>query len=257
MAKPPFCSMYFQFLRTGESAITTKIALVDEDKYLVEHATRKGGRPSLLAKRHIFWPRIMQFRDRCQEIGVFSWSGIYDGIDNESPVSRWSFRLIFEEGVFSIEAQGKSEVPHGFDEFLEELYQLDLPRPKIITSSDEEKEKDPLDAFTSSPLYGKLSGGSHMSLADMSAYAAIDDRTKNVSHILSQIAASGQGGAFGDAMNAFKIQDFNQDELVSRCRDYYRSLSLQERSLLISQLSSIMGIDEAEARRMLEDFDDE
>lgn len=257
MEKAPFYSLYIQFLRRGESATTTKITLIDNQNYLVEHSMRRGGRPVPLAKRQISWSRIAEFRDRCQEIGVFSWSGTYDKDVKDSDIMRWSFRLVFEENVFSIEAQGKSEVPSGFDELLEELYKLDLPRPQSKSSSDSDYGEGSLNDISSAPLFGKLSDGGHMSLADMSAYASVDDRTKNVSNIFGQIAASGQGGAFGDALSAFKGQDMDKDEIMSQCKEYYRSLSSFERDRLVQQMSELMGIEADELRRMLDDFDEE
>ncbi|MBQ9069035.1 MAG: hypothetical protein IJ131_08250 [Eggerthellaceae bacterium] len=67
-------------------------------------------------------------RDALAGAGVFGWDESYP--DDAAPgTRRWNLKIVFKEGVFSQSSQGGSSVPEGFDDMLEALYQLDLPRP--------------------------------------------------------------------------------------------------------------------------------
>ena len=70
-----------------------------------------------------------KLRDALAAVDAFNWQAEYG--DTRAPgTRRWNVSIVFEEGVFSVQSLGGSDVPDGFDDMLEALYQIDLPRPQ-------------------------------------------------------------------------------------------------------------------------------
>ena len=70
-----------------------------------------------------------RLRDTLASLDAFNWQAEYG--DSRAPgTRRWNISIVFEEGVFSVQSIGGSDVPEGFDDLLEALYQMDLPRPQ-------------------------------------------------------------------------------------------------------------------------------
>lgn len=69
-----------------------------------------------------------RLRDKLADIDAFNWEAEYGDAANPG-TRRWSVGIVFQKDVFSVQSLGGSDVPPGFDDLLEALYQMDLPRP--------------------------------------------------------------------------------------------------------------------------------
>jgi hypothetical protein len=128
MSKPPFHSFSFTLVENKRPRQSLRLVIAEDDLYELKVQKGSAANPSSQFTRKIPLEVVERFRDALQNIGVFNWEESYS--DTSAPGSRrWTVSTVFQEGVFSVESKGGSDVPRGFDELLEELYRLDFPRP--------------------------------------------------------------------------------------------------------------------------------
>ena len=124
----PFESFVFNLSDRANGRVLFSLTKEDEDNY--ELHVEKGPASQLTANFTRTVPRKTAevLRDACADLGVFGWDEEYP--DEENPgAMRWNLAIVYKEGVFSQKFQGGSSTPEGFGDLLEQLYQLDLPRP--------------------------------------------------------------------------------------------------------------------------------
>ena len=109
-----------------------RMKLVDgSSDYQMHVESGVGASPETVFDRTVPRSTAEQLRDKLASLDAFNWDAEYG--DTSAPgTRRWNTSIVFEEGVFSVQSFGGSDVPAGFDELLEALYQLDLPRPVHI-----------------------------------------------------------------------------------------------------------------------------
>ena len=130
----PFYSFSFTLVENARPRASLRLDAKDDGLY--ELAVQKGSAANPLAQftRMVPCDTARRLRDALQEIGVFNWDEEYG--DASAPgTRRWSVTTVFQEGVFSVASKGGSDVPHGFDAVLEELYRLDFPRPASVAGN--------------------------------------------------------------------------------------------------------------------------
>ena len=126
--KAPFQKLIFTLTDRVNGRILFRMEQQDDDSY--EMHVEKGPATQLVADFTRTVPRktAEALRDALAELGVFGWDDEYP--DELAPGSKqWRLKIVFQEGVYTQESTGGSSVPEGFDGLLEELYQLDVPRP--------------------------------------------------------------------------------------------------------------------------------
>ena len=129
---PPFHS--FTFTQIENRRPRTSFRLARGDGGFFDLVVQRGSATHPISQftRQVPLETALRLRDVLQGIGVFSWDESYG--DASAPGSRrWSVSTVFEEGVFSVESRGGSDVPPGFHDMLEELYRLDFPRPDVAS----------------------------------------------------------------------------------------------------------------------------
>ena len=103
----------------------------ETDDYLLHVESGVGATTDQSFDRTVPRATAETLRDTLARLDAFNWQSEYG--DNRAPgTRRWNLSIVFEEGVFSVQSLGGSDVPEGFDEMLEALYQLDMPRPERI-----------------------------------------------------------------------------------------------------------------------------
>ena len=126
--KAPFQKLIFSLTDRVNGRVLFRMEQQDDDVY--ELHVEKGPTTQLTTDFTRTVPRktAETLRDALAELGVFGWDETY--ADDVAPGSKqWRLKIVFQEGVYTQECAGGSNVPEGFDALLEELYQLDLPRP--------------------------------------------------------------------------------------------------------------------------------
>lgn len=150
---------------------------------------KKGSATNPLSEitRQVPVAQAESLRDALQSLGVFGWEEAYG--DTLAPGSRrWSLSIVFEEGVFSLEAKGGSDVPAHFAEVLEELYRLDFPRPAAPRAEASTGVGEAIG--TTMGALGMNSIGS-MSSGDLGAYAATKGANNDFSYLKGMFGAAG------------------------------------------------------------------
>ena len=124
----PFHSFAFTLIEDRAPRTSFRMVAAEDGLYELHVQRGSAANPTSQFTRHLPREAAVRLRDALQSIGVFGWEESYG--DSSAPGSRrWTMGIVFEEGVFSIESKGGSDVPAGFDDLLEELYRLDFPRP--------------------------------------------------------------------------------------------------------------------------------
>ena len=101
------------------------------DNYEMHVESGIGSKPETEFDRTVPRATAESLRDTLASLDAFNWDEEYG--DTFAPGSRrWNLSIVFEQDVFSVQSFGGSDVPPGFDELLEALYQIDLPRPVQI-----------------------------------------------------------------------------------------------------------------------------
>lgn len=125
--QPPFESFTFMTFETPQGRSLFRMSLAS-DMYELHVEQGSAANPAVKFTRTVPRETAQKLKDRLGELGVFSW----DEAPQASPrdnLAQWSLALVFKKDVFSVEARGANKVPAHFDDVLEELYQLDFPRP--------------------------------------------------------------------------------------------------------------------------------
>ena len=129
MPKLPFHSFAFTLIENKRPRASLRMAAAGGDMYDLRVQKGSATNPTSQFTRQVPLEVAERLRDTLQSIGAFGWDESYG--DTTAPGSRrWTMSVVFEEGVFSIESKGGSDVPAGFDDLLEELYRMDFPRPQ-------------------------------------------------------------------------------------------------------------------------------
>ena len=128
--KPPFHSFTFSL---SDRAIGRRLLRLsyraETDDYELHVESGSQAVPETEFTRSASRTQAEILRDTLAALDAFSWEGEYD--DSTAPgTRRWNVGIVFEKDVFSVQSFGGSTVPAGFDELLEALYQLDMPRPE-------------------------------------------------------------------------------------------------------------------------------
>ncbi len=229
--------------------------------------------PTSKINREVPIEAARDLRDALQQLGVFGWEESYG--DTIAPGSkRWSLSIIFEEGVFSLESKGGSDTPPRFNEFLEELYRLDFPRPAAAAES----VKTEGVGRAIGDAMGTLGVGSigAMNAGDLGAYAATKGANKDYSYLKRLFSGAGSAiGMSGDdpLKNLEGLGDFdpasldgeevaklfaemqqNPQAMQTRLREEFRHLSSEEQNRLLDALASSGTASRAWWERFLRGF---
>lgn len=126
--KAPFQNLVFTLNDRANGRVLFQMTQLDEANFELHVEKGPAGQLSTNFTRTVPLKTAEALRDALAELGVFGWDEEYP--DTLVPGSKqWRLKIVFQEGVFTQESAGGSNVPEGFDGLLEELYQLDLPRP--------------------------------------------------------------------------------------------------------------------------------
>ena len=126
--KAPFQKLIFTLNDRVNGRILFRMEQTDDGSY--EMHVEKGPSTQLVTDftRTVPLKTAEALRDALAGLGVFGWDEEYP--DDLAPgTKQWRLKIVFQEGVYTQESAGGSNVPEGFDGLLEELYQLDVPRP--------------------------------------------------------------------------------------------------------------------------------
>lgn len=232
--KLPFQSFSFSLVENRRPRTSFRLEVASDGMYDLTVQKGSAAHPSKQVKRKVPVEVAERLRDALQEIGVFGWDGRYG--DGTAPGSmRWSLGIVFQEGVFSLEAKGGSETPSGFDDVLEELYRLDFPRPSGSGSSGATSGVG--DAINSLGI-GRLGSVGGMSAGDLGAYASSGSGGFGGVDF-SSLGELFAGGALDDV--AAEAQR-DPKAFERRLKDEFQRLSPEERRQLIDALvASGMG----------------
>lgn len=167
--KAPFQSLVFTLNDRANGRVLFQMSLLNEANFELHVEKGPAGQLSCDFTRTVPLKTAVALRDALAELGVFGWDEEY--ADTQAPGSRqWRLKIVFQEGVFTQESAGGSNVPEGFEGLLEEFYQLDLPRPGAddapgVTAS----AKAP--GFSGMPDFGALFGGGGEGAPDAALWA--------------------------------------------------------------------------------------
>lgn len=229
---PPFHSFTFTLLENKQPRTLFRMKAAEGDLYELKVQKGSAANPISQFTRKVPFEVAERLRDALQSIGVFGWDESYG--DTTAPGSRrWTMSVVFQEGVFSIESKGGSDVPVGFDDVLEELYRLDFPRPARASQAGGMRG---VGSAINAMGLGKsgLTGG--MSAGDLGAYAS--GRGADFSQMADSLKA-GLGG-----LDAREMQDLlaqaqsNPQALQQRMKDEFRHLSPDEQNKMLDALAS-------------------
>lgn len=132
--KPPFDAFWFHCSTEASGEADVKLARSGQEYRLIVKSgpvKRDQAAHAIVAadfERTISAAKAVELRDALQAAGVFGWDESYGDAKDPGAFS-WHMAIDFKTGVFTLETAGGSDVPSGFDEVLEALYRLDLPRP--------------------------------------------------------------------------------------------------------------------------------
>jgi hypothetical protein len=132
--KPPFDAFSFHADYPASGTVDVRLERTDDTYQLTVKSgptKREQAAHALVAAdftRTVPFERAVELRDAIQAAGVYGWEETYG--DETSPHAfSWRLAVDFKKGVFAIQCEGGSDLPEGFDQVLEALYRLDLPRP--------------------------------------------------------------------------------------------------------------------------------
>jgi len=236
--KLPFHSFAFTLLENRQPRTSLRMTAKENGMYELHVQKGSATNPSSQFTREVPSEMAERLRDTLQRIGAFSWEGSYG--DTTAPGSRrWTMSVVFQEGVFSLEAKGGSDVPAGFADLLEELYRLDFPRPVVQRGGGAQGaggSRGVGSAINAMGLGGLGSLGG-MSAGDLGAYSS-----SKAGVDFSQIADSLKGG-LGD-IDAREMQNLmsqaqtNPQALQQRMKEEFRHLSPAEQNQMLDSLAA-------------------
>lgn len=127
-AKAPFQKFFFSCTDRVNGRVMVSLDQTDDDAFELHVEKGPVGQLTCDFTRTVARKSAEVLRDALAEAGVFGWDEDYPD-DADPGGRRWSLWIVFEEGVYAQQSGGGSSVPAGFDDLLEALYRLDLPRP--------------------------------------------------------------------------------------------------------------------------------
>lgn len=133
-ANPPFDSFTFTLVQAGRGRSLFRMRRTEENLYELQVEQGVGNPPAVRFTREMNQEAAQRFKDELDAAGVFGWEEEYadTAIDHGM---KWSLSVVFKEGVFSMRSRGGSLTPPHFDDLLESMYKLDLPRPEAASQS--------------------------------------------------------------------------------------------------------------------------
>ena len=209
-AKPPFHS--FSFTMTdkgiGRRVFRMKYQLESND-YQLHIEAGPSADPEQEFDRVVSRTHAEKLLGVLSDIDAFNWESGYG--DTAAPGTlRWNTNIVFQENVFSLQSFGGSDVPAGFDDLLEALYQMDLPRPAQSASTPFGQGPS---GMAGTPDFSSLFGG-----------------------------LGGPGGPdpemFQQMQEAFADMQRNPEAFAQQMRDEFRHLPYEQQESLIDVLAS-------------------
>lgn len=272
--KLPFHSFSFWIVRSNQPRTQLRLEAVQgEPLYGLSVQSGPTSNPTLRFSRRVTPDHGERLRDALQRIGAFSWEESYG--DQRAPgTMKWSMAVVFQEGVFSIESKGGSDVPPRFEELLEELYRLDFPRPNGSKGQEVAQaaaQEAPREASLPDGLGGAMGVDGDMlrtalgsmgglSAGDLGAYNAVKGAKGDFSYLERLFNQGGRQGLDGtagaspfadlegfdpSAIDPADVQEFfsefqrNPKGLQARLKEEYRSLSPQQQGRMLDALASL------------------
>lgn len=197
--KLPFQSFTFWIIEGRQPRSLMRLRAPQDEAgefYTLEVTKGSATNPLSAISREVPISQAESLRDALQGLGVFGWEEAYG--DGSAPGSRrWSLSIVFEEGVFSIESKGGSDVPARFPEMLEELYRLDFPRPAAPRAEAGAGVGEAIGSTMGA--LGMNSIGS-MSSGDLGAYAATKGANNDFSYLKGMFGANGMPEGMDDLL---------------------------------------------------------
>lgn len=223
-SKPPFKAFSFSFNDRAHGRMVVRMRYLD-----AEEAAEHGGVPCFRMKmesgpaervtesatKTITLDRARAFAEELLDIGVFSWEESYPD-DEQEGMSRWMLHMVFEPGVFEVRSSGGSAYPQGYDEMMESLYRLGLPRP-------ESRE-----AGTRAMRFGGLGAMSDAS-------SPFDEEA--MEGFLKSLDTSGFGGE--DMMQAMRDAQLNPLRMQEVLRMQFQDLPREQQDAMLDMLASM------------------
>ena len=206
---PPFENFAFTIVQDGEQRRCLRLALREDGAFDVHAEKGSAARPQTESDTVLAADRIQRFKDALDRLGVFGWDDQFPS-DAARPNVRWTLACVFKRDVFSVASRGGNAVPAEFDDLLEELYQLGLPRPARGQRA------------------GRA-GGAGAGAAGSAAGLPFD---------LSALTGGLQGASPEDMQAALKDMMDNPGEMRNRMREEFRSMSPGQREQLIDALTA-------------------
>ena len=246
--KPPFHSFTFTLLENRQPRRLLRMTMKGGGAYELHVQKGSAANPISEFTRTVPVEVAERLCDALQAIGAFGWDESYG--DVTAPGSRrWTMSVVFQEGVFSLESKGGSDVPMGFADLLEELYRLDFPRPVGASGASvgcTSGLKGPgypggVGGIGSSLNASGLGGSGMlrgMSAGDLGAYAASGGDGID----FSRMADSLKGGLGG--LDAREMQELlsqaqtNPQAMQQRMKEEFRHLSPVEQNQMLDALAS-------------------
>lgn len=261
--KLPFHSFKFSLIegRQPRSLLSLVAPDVVKEDGFYKLAITKGSasNPLLSITREIPFEVALRFCSTLQDLGVFNWEEEY-GDSSEPGARRWSMTLVFQKDVFSLSSKGGSDMPARFDEFLEELYSLDFPRPAAPQQQSGKGIGSEVGAVMGS--LGVNSIGS-MSSGDLGAYAATKGAAGDHSYLKGMFGAQGipdelKDIDFGSIDMAEMQQQFleaqrNPEAFQAQMKDAYRHMPLEKKNKLLDMLTRLSGQTREWWKRLLDE----
>ena len=232
MPKPPFHSFAFTLIENKRPRQSLRLMAAEDDLYELKVQKGSAANPSSQFTRKIPLEVVERFRDALQGIGVFNWEESYG--DATAPgTRRWTVSTVFQEGVFSVESKGGSDVPQGFDELLEELYRLDFPRPAGGQPAEGQSAEGRAAGLGMRPGLGG------MSIGDLGAYASAGQAGVDFSQMADIFKDSGLPGMDAGDMQRLLADAQNNPQLMQqRMKEEFRHLSPEEQSRMLDALAA-------------------
>lgn len=186
--KPPFDAFSFHADYPASGTVDVRLERTGDTYQLTVESgptKREQAAHALIAAdftRTVPFERAVELRDAIQAAGVYGWEETY-GDEASFHGFAWKLAVDFKKDVFAIQCEGGSDLPEGFDQVLEALYRLDLPRPTAAVVRENpaafvgavevanDPEEAPTDLSDMSQLFGQLPPGMFggVSMDDMRA----------------------------------------------------------------------------------------
>lgn len=235
MSALPFHSFTFTLLENKQPRVLFRMAAAEGGLYELKVQKGSAANPISQFTRKVPLEVAERLRDALQDIGAFGWEDSYG--DTLAPGSRrWTMSVVFQEGVFSLESKGGSDVPAGFNALLEELYRLDFPRPAVARKG---KGAQGVGSAINTMGLGGLGSIGGMSAGDLGAFASSGMGAGADFSRFGELFAGGMGGVDAREMQDLLAQaQANPQLLQQRMKDEFRHLSPDEQDQMLDALAA-------------------